>query len=363
MKVKFDAIIVTSDEPYGKMWHTQLIFTDYLAKQNKVWFIEPPKKWNLKNVFKWGIRTKIIFDNLKVIQYPNIFPSKLNKFNEWFLVNKLTDELESIKAESVLIWSFDSFRSVFSSTPFNIKFCPKRIYHIIDPFYNNPKDEWLSEHCNIMIITSPRNNEFYKQYSNKIINIPQCFNLELEQQFVNGSLKISSRFTEAYFVLIGTISDAIDFDWLMYTFKQKNKRLVIAGNNESINFERAKWNELISFVNVEYLGMLDPAEFYPILKRACGGLIVYNEINRKGIRSPLKALNYLVSSLPIFTNTECEMPDLLNHCIYYCTSKEMFNENLNKRINRDIEFDAVRAEKYLKEVSIKTSLTNIMAKL
>jgi len=363
VKSHFDAIIVTSDEPYGKMWHTQLIYAQFLAKQSKLLFIEPPKKWRLSNLFKWHVTKREVSENFTLVQYPNILPSVYNWFNETYLTRFVCVKLKKLGVKNILIWHFDSFRSLFSSKTFNSNFGVKRIYHVIDPFYYNPSDKWLSDNCNLLVLTSHRNNGFYSRNSHKLINIPQCFDIEMQQKYIAGKAKISARFKEPYFILLGTISDAIDFDWMLSAFRLKNRKLVIIGSILQLKEQNEKWKKLVSFDNVEYLGLLNPAEFYPILKKGCGGIINYNEMNRKGVRSPLKALNYLAAGLPVLTNIECEIPELNGNCIYFCCNQEEFDLSLSDVLNGNIKFDMVKGDKFFKKSSVKEAVETILKKL
>ena len=118
MKLDFDIIIITSDEPYSKMWHTQLIYTEFLAKTNKVLYINPPKKWALKNIFGIGFKKNKVNENLTVIDYKNIFPASFkcfNKFNENSNERLISKYLKYYNSTNILVWHFDSYRNAFSN--------------------------------------------------------------------------------------------------------------------------------------------------------------------------------------------------------------------------------------------------------
>lgn len=366
MKLDFDAIIITSDEPYSKMWHTQLIYTEYLSKSNIVFFINPPKKWSLKNVFTLKLLEFNKVDNLTVINYNNILPSFIktfNLFNEQVNEKNIAKELNKIKASKLLIWHFDSFKNAFFNNFYSKTIIIKRLYHVIDPFYNNPLDKLLCELANLIIITSPRLNNYYKNYENKIINIPQCLDIELQHKLINVKSNVKLKIKGNYFVLLGTISDDIDFNWILELLKIPNFKLVIIGKKinivKSINQSQIVFNH----ANVEYLGVLSPQEFYPIVKNALGGLILYSEEKTKQPRSPLKALNYLIAGIPTITNIDCEITQLLGSCIYYVQNTNEISDFINKAIYKEINFNFDQAKGYLQTVSIKNVIKSLIQKL
>lgn len=366
MKLDADAIIVTSDEPYSKMWHTQLIYTEFLAKDNAVFFVNPPKKWTIRNLFNNGLNKKVENRNLTLLNYNNKLPTlfkRFNKLNENYNEKKISKELKKINAKKIIIWHFDSFRGAFKNNFFNTVLSIKRLYHIIDPFYNNPINTYLCNVADVIVITSPRLNNFYATYLSKVINIPQCLDIELQYKFVNAESSVKLKTNSNYFVLLGTISDDIDFDWLLELLKITNFKLVIVGKKINITQQYSESQLVFNHPNVEYLGVLSPEEFYPILKNALAGLILYSEEKTKQPRSPLKALNYLISGIPTITNIDCEIKQLLDSCIYYVQNTQEIGDAINKVLCKELEFNFTEAENYLQTVSISSAVKNLSQKL
>ncbi|MES2761314.1 MAG: hypothetical protein V4677_03865 [Bacteroidota bacterium] len=366
MKLYFDAIVITSDEPYSKMWHTQLIYTEFLSKANAVFYIDPPKKWTIKNVFRSSLNNKIENKNLTILHYINKLPSFLkfgNAYNERYNEYKIGEVLKSRGYKKILIWHFDSYRNSFSNSFFNNSLSMKRIYHVIDPFYKNPIDRSLCKISDLIIVTSPRNNQFYIDYSDKVINISQGLDLEIQNRLVNDKATIFPKTDSDYIVLLGTISDDIDFDWLLHLLNNSMVKLVVIGKRIHLNVNTQKSDLLFNHPQVEYLGLLSPKEFYPVLKRAKAGVIVYNEERRSKVCSPLKALNYLVSGLPVITNIDCEIPELLKHCIYYNETLEQFRDTINKALTGELNFNSKASQSYEEKISLENMVKKIVEKL
>ena len=366
MKLDFDIVIITSDEPYSKMWHTQLIYTEFLAKTNKVLYINPPKKWALKNIFGIGFKKNKVNENLTVIDYKNIFPASFkwfNKFNENSNERLISKYLKYHNITNILLWHFDSYRNAFSNHFFDQTLAIKRIYHVIDPFYKNPLDRWLSRISDLLIVISPRNNKYYSDFSDKLINVAQSLDIDLQKKLIHGDVSVQSKFDSDYFVLLGTISDDIDFDWILHLLENKYFKLVIIGKVISLNKQKEKSKLVFEHPRVEYLGLMSPQEFYPILKQANAGLIIYNEERRSKVCSPLKALNYIISELTVITNIDCEIPELLDNSIFYADTIQDTDNLIVTALSKELNYNFVKNNKYLNDISLDTILEKIIVNL
>src|SRR6187549_1338554 len=84
MKSRFiDHIIVTSDEPWCDIWHTQLHYAFQLSKRTKVIFLGPPDPWKPGNLFKLKQNHYPVNSNLEVVTYHNFIPAKFGKISLW----------------------------------------------------------------------------------------------------------------------------------------------------------------------------------------------------------------------------------------------------------------------------------------
>ena len=360
--LKDHIIILTSDEPYSKMWHTQLIYTEFLSKNNTVFYINPPKKWNLKNLFMPSFNDIKENNNLIVINYINrlpVFFKPFNVFNEFVNEYNVSRKIKHLGNKNIIVWHFDSFRSSFSHDFFDKSLLIKRIYHVIDPYFNNPTDKWLSKKADLIIATSSRNNEHYTKFLDKLINIPQCLNLGLQQVFLNAPSTLRLKFTDNYFILLGTISEDIEFSWILKLLNIRDFKLIIIGKTINLDKNANTFNYIISQPNVDYLGLLSPQEFYPILKKASAGLVVYNDDRRSKVCSPLKALNYIISGLPVITNIDCEIPELLDNSIFYSETLDEYVSNVNFAINKSLKVNENIVETYLNKISLENAVKKI----
>lgn len=366
MKVRFDTILVTSDEPYSDTWHTQLIYTEFLARYQKVIFINPPTKWRVFNLLRFKSKQVRLSDQLLILHYYNFFPTfipLLNAFNEVLNQIFIKRKLKMENAKSVLIWHFDSFRNTFNSNFFTKAFEIKRIYHVIDPFMTNPENKLLSKLANCIVITSPKNNEYYKEFKNKVMNVPQAIDLDLNRGFANAEISKDLHLLEDYIVFVGTISEDVEIEWLQNCVDTLAVNLVMIGKTVKLTTRESSFKTLISHPKVQYLGEMLPHKFYPILKRAKAGIVVYDNRRKNQASSPLKVINYLVAEIPTVTNIDSEISSLNESCIYHVKTREEFNLRISGAITNKIQFNSALAESYLKSISLTDSVNAILSKI
>ena len=77
MKLKNQIIVLVSNEQWSDIWFSKHHYANELSQKNKVLFINPPKQWNIKNVFFNTITTTRISSNLEIVSYQNYFPFTL----------------------------------------------------------------------------------------------------------------------------------------------------------------------------------------------------------------------------------------------------------------------------------------------
>ena len=366
MSAQFDTIIITSDEPFSDTWHTQLIYAQYLSSHFNVLFVNPPKKWKFSNLFNFNQNEKIISDGLVCVDYKNVFPviaPLFSNFNEWLNCSLIKKKLKQKKVQSILIWHFDSFRSCFNSNDFIKEFKIKRIYHVIDPFMKNPQNELLSVLANKIVITSPRNNNYYVSYADKVVNIPQVINTELCRRLVKGSVPVDIKFKDNFSVLLGTISDDLDFKWIEQFASEPTINLIIIGKAIKLKKNKEAFEVLISKPNISYLGEMPPEKFYPIIAKAKSGLVIYNLQKQGQVSSPLKAINYLIANIPTITNVDCEIETLNQECIYTTNDIEKFQTYISRANENKLPFNATLANTYLNSISIEKAVNTLLSSI
>jgi hypothetical protein len=152
IKLENQIILVISNEPWGKMWFSKHNWANELSNQNKVFFINPPKKWSLKHFFSDGIIISKYSESLNIVDYYNRLPFTRNDFvfriNEGIIVKSLIGKLK--KKKDFIFWSFDPYR--FSSPQL---FKPlKSIFFRVDIFLFKNRERKLIKNVDGVIVTA-----------------------------------------------------------------------------------------------------------------------------------------------------------------------------------------------------------------
>ena len=360
MITKYDLIVVTADEPYSGMSHTQILYTNFLSKQKTVLYLEPPHKWRPWNLLKTLASPKQISVQLFVHTYINVLPSKLKlgkAFNERINELIISRFLKKIRAQNTLIWHFDSYRSVLNGEAIKKQTHLQHLYHVIDPYYNNPVDAVLRQISNPIVITSPRNSRFYDNVSDKIINVPQCIDLATEKRYLEGP-SFTKELPDKFLVLLGTISDDTNFD-LLLNIAEAQLPLVIIGKKVPFKKKQNLFDALLSHQNIRYFGFLPPQEFYPILKKATAGLIAYDLSIRSRSFSPLKAINYLIAGLPIISNCNTELSELQGLAVYETAEQKVYLQYCKQALP-GLAIDLPKVDDYLNNISLEAAVSRIL---
>lgn len=357
--MKYDLVIITSDEPYSDNWHTQVIYAEYLSRITKVLFAGPPGPWSLRNLANTAPVVEVK-ERLRVITYRNVLPYRLNIINEWINQRRICKEAGKWGAKKILVWHFDSFRNALDSPLFTREFDLRRIYHVIDPFWKNPLDRKLRRNADLVIVASRNNRTRYAE-ANDVFYLPQAIDVALAGELLEKPASIAVPFPR-YHVLLGTVSDDLDFEALSVI--AKDAPVVIAGKIAGLDAQKGEFDRLIESPNVFYAGLLHPREFYPLLKSAAAGLVLYNSEKRsREDYAVLKFLHYLAAGIPVLTNTPCGAENLLGACIYESGHSGTLAVFAAQAMEGRLGFNKKKADGYLYQVSMENAVKLVLAKL
>jgi hypothetical protein len=150
-KLEHQTILIISNEPWGDMWYSKHNWANELSKNNKVFFINPPEKWNLKHLLSSNIVLTDYSESLSIIDYNNRLPFTRNEIifrvNEFFTTKSI---LKKIKSKNIIFWSFDPYR--FSSPQL---FKPLlSIFFRVDIFLLTHREKRLINNVNAVIVTA-----------------------------------------------------------------------------------------------------------------------------------------------------------------------------------------------------------------
>ena len=206
-------IVITSDEPWGNVMHTQLHYAFQLSKYFEVIYINPPRVWSPSSGFIDYKKTYRVNARLLVIPYRHLFPLRFLSrlftfFNDVLTSFTIRKYIPEGKSKTIL-WRFDHFRFFTAWLP-GKQF---RIYHVVDNYVGKPGDKEFSVESDMVVVTSPRLLEHYYSLNKNVLHIPQC--IPEEDSLVDESIVAGHRLRYGKFILfIGTFSSEVDMDLL-----------------------------------------------------------------------------------------------------------------------------------------------------
>jgi hypothetical protein len=363
MNLPYDLIIVTADEPYAGLSHTQVLYADYLARFNDLIYIEAPQPWHILKIFRRNRLQQVVKKGPTVFSYFNLLPAAVpfaKKINEGLLNRALRTWLTEHCKKNILVWHFDSYRSEIPRSAFSPTITMQHVYHVIDPFFNNPLDAALCNSADLIVVTSPAIAMHYNKHKDKLQIIPQCIDLELCKELL--ALPVVTNVPEGpFFIFLGTLSDDIDFE-LLQSVAQLGP-LLIAGKVLKMQQKQAAYQLLLHHRHVTMAGLLTPAQFYPLLKRAVAGLICYDTKVRTQAFSPLKAVNYLVAGIPVISNCRTEIEVLEGNYVYEQETSPGFLALCSQALEGTLKKEPQALADYLARISLDGAVEHVLEKL
>lgn len=234
------------------MWFSKHHYANELAKQNVVFFLNPPQEWSLQSFFRFGKTDyQEISKNLIVCSYSNFIPtfgkSILLKLNDYLIFRQLRKAIEKLKQQNsrIIFFSFNIFSLI---NPEYLK-PDYSIFYSVD-WYHHPNEFLLASKVDKIFVISQKMLNKLEDFAEKNSYIPHGIAEEVFE--IEKSIKKNK------VVFGGSIDNRVNLDLLLQlsndfpqcsfyfagkvTLKEKN--------------ELAEWDKLLANFNVEYLGVL-----------------------------------------------------------------------------------------------------------
>mgnify|MGYP005859197091 CR=1 FL=1 len=232
MKLENQNILIFSNEPWGDIWYSKHNWAFELAKKNKVFFINPPKRWSLKKIFEISIMP--YSENLKILYYNNLLPFTrfgwIYQINNYITSKRLKKFLYKNNFKEFIFWTFDPYR--FTNPKL---FSPKLAIYFIADKYNIKREKELI-----------KNTDFFITISKTLTD-----NLNLNKLLVLSHGISSSEFRveeevsieEGYAIFVGQIDYKLDYEFILKIVEEfPNKQFLFIGplqhNLSNQNFKR-----------------------------------------------------------------------------------------------------------------------------
>lgn len=341
--------IVTSDEPWGKMMHTQLHYALELSRNHTVYFIDPPRKWPPQTSYFLS-KTKSVNQGLYLLPYLNLLPvikslpvtTRINDFINFIRIKRI---LKKRKDEKAVLWRFDPQRMLTTEA---CKFYGT-IYHVVDDYRGKVANRFLLKGSDMVVTTSPRNQEYFSALHKNVFCIPQAISEVELLHDTNEPEQIKKEFGE-FVLFTGTLSNANDFSLIQNLVQHFNRYNFIFIGPEMLNeTNKDLFNKILSYNNVHYLGTKDGKTLKNYIYASAVCIIPYRFMPKKtgDIRSPLKALHYLAQFKPIITSVDCEIDELENKAIYFAKDQTSFLQLLEDCLEKKNVYDTAAVKTYL----------------
>ena len=359
-------IIVTSDEPWGNVWHTQLHYAYELSKQFTVIYVEPPGKWNFSNLFRFRPEKKKISNSLTVLTYLNVFPIKFlkgffvkcNDYINCLLIKKIISKDKT----KIIAWRFDHFRCLNFPA---IKIF-RSVYHVVDYYIGQENNVELTKQSDVVVITSPRLLEYYFKLNQNAINIPQAISSDEFLVDENKVEAIKNQFGKII-LFISTLTENFSFELLkLISAKFTGHTLLIIGPYKLTEAQDIEsFDNLKTKKNVKYIGVVNGPELKNYVNASNVCLIPYKfkEEKKINIRSPLKAINYIAQKKTVISTIDCEIKELENKIIYQAETSEEFVSLVQKAIEKKLNVDEKTVEQFLEKINYDNQIKFIFSKL
>jgi hypothetical protein len=359
-------VVVTSDEPWGHVWHTQLHFAHSLAAFFNVVFIGPPSKWSIRKLFSQQSSVISVSDTLKVMTYVNPVPSAIGHLS--VLINDCINGLRISKMVGGnridLVWHFDRYRSVFFLRLGKVK----HVYHVIDPVANLNYDHYLAKKADLVVSVSRRYIDHYLRLNPKVVYEGQGWDTSLPGKSSAVSLKHEQK--PGSILLLGTFLDDVDYELLIKIVTEiKEVPMVLIGPDRiTLSERRSLFSSLLNFPNVFWLGALPPIEYLQHVASSAVCLIAYEPtgkvFNRTRIfGTPLKVMSYLGCHKPVVSSIDCEIPELTGAAIYEVSNHSEFIVKVKSCIEGTSYYDAQRVDEYLAKMDYHKIIARVLDRL
>ncbi len=334
MKFFNQTILVTSNEPWGGLWFSKQHYANELSRENKVYFVNAPGKWNLHQLFKKKLEKKQISPSLMVLELNNYFPltgrfNLLFRLNEWLTNKMLSKFFRQEKVSNLIVFAFNPFHLL---QPKQIKQVTLAIYYSVDHYPSIEREAMLCKNVDIIFIISHAYKKKYEKYKKPLYylshGIPDHGYSEEEllqpnlkdEALIMGSFtkhidyqllyELAKKFEEIKFRLIGLIQNLEDFSLKDLEYLDKLKKM------KNVFFEKNKpYSDLYS----DMLGA-----------KIC--MVCYKGEGSETLRSPLKALQYLSFGKTVVCGnfqTFEDVPEIYD-LLYVCNNNEEFIERFRK---------------------------------
>lgn len=354
---KKKVVFIYCEEKFGLEGNTHQHIINEASKLYEVVFVGPVKRSNILDLFK-KVNLQRLNDNIYGLRYTAFVPFFLSYIIPKKVILYINDNINYYKWRKLIKNKKIDFSIFFDPTKGLFIPSKKKIYYVLDPYFQRPYDKLFSKLSNKIIVVNSDMGRRYFPYKEKVSLVPHGVpdtNIsydEVEQ--------IKLKYGD-YVLLLGTISELIDFDLLIDLVKSNQKTLfLVVGKNVTNSKQNLDlWNRLLQFNNFKYIGLVkyDLIDNYISASKLC--LIVYKNEKLK-YRNPIKITNYLANNKLIINSFKLNDLNILEGKVLYTAKNSVdFKYLFQKGINGGLTIDKKFIEGYIEQYSYKKILFEI----
>lgn len=349
---EIQTILLCSNEPWGEVWFSKHHYANEISRTHKVYFINPPGKWKLINLFSFSVRKQKITENLTTLDYANnfpvrIFPFLFRFFNDKLNCFKIRNILPKEESKSPIFWQFDPLRFIHIYFPNTF-----RIYHVVDPYENIFTDKKVALLADLILTVTPQYMERYKAFNVNTLYIPHGIG---KDELIPGpeEIKIIQNKFGKYLLLTGTFGNGIDFELLAEIAKNFPAiRLLLIGPLGKLSKEnQLLFEKILKFNNLTHLSGIHAKSLKNYIGASEACLTVYKAEHPDGSarRTPLKFSNYIAQKKAIISTYFPDFESFNGKVLHMATSHTQFIELTAKALKHELPFDEQATEIFIQE--------------
>lgn len=290
-------IIIISPEQWGNNFVSKHYYAHYLSKENEVYFLNPPKPWNFKNLLSRKIEKRKVQNGLWEINFPFILP-RLNLLPKWaqaFFFGKQVRQIQKQLGivEFDIVWSFTPL-IYWNLGAWKTK---KRMFHKVDFHPNANCEKDICKSADVVIGVAETITERLQKYNPNTFKVGHGAALE-HFESATGSFNLPGK-NKIKVGYIGNMHQKIDYDVLLdIATKHENVDFVFIGpygNSNLSDLNEAKlpsFHTLFDKENCYFLGEVPPSHLVGYVKLFDINLVTLIDKNGLIHSTPHKTMVY-----------------------------------------------------------------------
>ena len=301
MKLEGKNILVISNEPWGDVWYSKHNIAYELAKNNRVFFLNPPLKWKLSGIFSSGFSQGMISDSLSVLSYRNFLPVRgnlISRINNFVVSKRLKGFLKKLEANPFIFWSFDPsrfYKPMMTGTSLSL------FYAVDDYCFTMYGEKVLFNEVDYFVVISEKFLQTYLPFNKPVIKVTHG----IAESFFDATNQ-KSFYTDIknYGFFAGVLDKAIDYSLLEKALiRLPETQFVVAGPLIDAAKDSLPYRIFVEkqYSNLHYLGVVPFNDLKFLIRDAAFCFSFMAEDFHGNKIASHKTLLYLSHGKPVFS--------------------------------------------------------------